>query len=54
MVIPVINSALGTIPTYWLSDLKLGKRRTSGDHPDYNIIKIDQNNEKCQSHSKRM
>ena len=25
---------------------RLGNKKTSGDHPNYNIIKIDQNTEK--------
>ena len=39
-VIPIIIEALGTILG------RLGNQRTSEDHPDYSIIKIDQNSEK--------
>ena len=32
----------------------LGNRRTSGDHPNYSIIEIDQNNEEISGELKRV
>ena len=43
-VIPFVIDALGTIPKSLVKGLK--NQRTSGDHPVYSIIKIDQNTEK--------
>ena len=42
MVIPIIIGALEIIP----KGLVNGLQEISGDHPDYNIIKIGQNTEK--------
>ena len=33
---------------------RLENKRTSGDHADYSIIKIDQNTEKCPGDLKRL
>ena len=42
-LIPVLNSRLGTIPE---ETRKLRNQMASTDHPNYNVIKIDQNAEK--------
>ena len=47
MVIPVVIGALGTISKGLVKGLeKLKNKNTSGDHPDYSIIKVGQNTEK--------
>ena len=48
-VIPVVISALGTIPKNLVKKKKNRKvedRGTSGDHPNYSIIEVSQNTEK--------
>ena len=46
-VIPIVIGALGTILKGLVTKVgRIGSRRTSGDHPDYIIIKIGQNTEK--------
>ena len=43
-VIPNVIGVLGTIPKIFDKRTgRLGNKRTGGDHPDYRIIKIDQN-----------
>ena len=47
-VIPVVISALGTVSKKLVQGTGtrgLGNKRTSGDHPNYSIIEIDQNTE---------
>ena len=47
MMIPIVIGALRTIPKrIGKGTGRLGDKRTSGDHPDYRIIKISQNTEK--------
>ena len=41
-VILIVTGALGTIPKRFGKEIgRLGNKRTSEDHPDYNIIKIE-------------
>ena len=42
-VIPIVVGALGTVIK---GTGRLGKKRTSGDHPKYSIVDIGQNTEK--------
>ena len=53
-VIPILIGALGTIPKGLLRDCKTRNKRTSGDHPDYSIIKIDQNTAKSPRDLRRL
>ena len=46
MVIPIVIGALGTNPKSLIKVLEDRNQKTSGDHSDYNIIKIGQNTEK--------
>ena len=43
-VIPIVIGALGTIPRVSKETRGVENKRTSGDHPNYSIIKIGQNN----------
>ena len=55
MVIPIVISALRTIPKGLVKRTeRLGNKRTSGDHPDYSIIKISQNTEKSPGDLRRL
>ena len=46
-IIPIVIGAFGTVTKGLLKGLgEFGGRRTSGDHPNYNIIEEDQNTEK--------
>ena len=46
-VIPIVVSALGTIPKRLVKGSgKHGNERTNREHPDYSIVKIDQNTKK--------
>ena len=42
-MIPIVIGAFGTVPKSL--ERRQRNRRTKPDHPDYNIIKIDQNTE---------
>ena len=45
-VIPIIIGALGTVTKGLIQGLEDFEMRTSGDHPNYSIIKFGQNTEK--------
>ena len=51
-VIPIVLGALGKIPKGLVKGL--GNKRTSGNHPDYSIMKIGQNTEKSSGDLKRL
>ena len=44
-VIPLLIGAIGTFPKFDKKTGSLGNKQTSGDHPDYNFMKIGQNTE---------
>ena len=55
MVIPIVLGALGTIPKRLVKGLEdLEIREQSGDHSDYNIIKIGQNTQKSPGDLRRL
>ena len=54
-VIPILISALSTVPKGLVKGLEnLEKNWISGDHPNYNIIKIGQNTEKSPGDLRRL
>ena len=54
-VIPILIGALGTILKHLIKGTgRLENKRTSGDHPDYSIIKTGQNNEKSPRDLRRL
>ena len=50
MLIPIVIDAPGIVTKEWV----LGDKRTSGDHPNYSIIKIGQNTKKSPGDLKRL
>ena len=47
-VIPILIGPLGTVTKRLVKrTLGLGNKRTSGEHPNYSIVEISQNTEKC-------
>ena len=54
-VIPTVIGALGTVTKrFGTRTGGLGNKRTSGDHPNYSIIKIGQKTEKSPGDLKRL
>ena len=54
-VIPIVIGALGAVTKGLVKGLEeLGNKRTSGDHPNYSIIKIGKNTEKSPGDLRRL
>ena len=51
MFIPIVISTLGTVTK---GTGGLGNKTTSGDHPNYYVIEIDQNTEKSPGNLRRL
>ena len=55
IVIPIVIGALGTVNKGIGTGMRgLGNKWTSGDHPNYSIIEIDQNTEKSPGDFRRL
>ena len=54
-VLPIVVGALGTVTKGLVKSIRgLRNKRSSGDHPNYSIVEIDQNTEKSPGDSRRL
>ena len=53
-VIPIVISALGTVPKYFEAGERVGNRRKNGNHPNYSIVEIGKNTEKSAGDQRRL
>ena len=54
IVIPIVIGSLGSHQKIGIGTGRFGNKRTSGDHPNYSIIKIGQNTEKSPEDLRRL
>ena len=55
MVIPIVIGALGRITkSIGTGTERLGKKRTSRDHPNYSIVELGQNTKKSPENLRRL